>query len=747
MADTSGTQSSESLHEVALEGQQSSEGMPSRNEPSASSGSEPQTTDNEGSTGPDARGQKPDEHGGGTEIESSSSACEAGESVQSAEPNESGEAVEPSSEAAPPAEGEAAGAEGAGEKSSKRRKRRKKHKPEAEGALEEGGEASGGKPKHKDGSAAPFSRFMAGVSSRRHAFAVNEEVAGRVIRCDRGAIIIDLFGKATAIADENEPREIPPPLVREEPKGATEEGAAGVGPDGQPIEAAPPAASQETELAQPQAAESAPEAQTAESAPVVAAPESDAGADHYQAHDEPHDELHEDAEDEGASVENRAPEQLPVLTPIEVGKVFKGRIGAIAESGHVALINRHIDVKKALVDIDQYRQERKRVQGVVFGFNRGGFDVIVEGVRAFCPASGMSFEEIEDPRAFVGQKLDFTLPPVKGGSKDLVVTRRSILEKERRKKVKELIRSLKPGQKIHGRVTQVRDYGLFVDIGGFEGLVHQTELSYAFGVKPAEVAKAGDEVDVKIVDVVTDGESGKRERNTRVSLSIKALLEDPWDLHPDAVAEGTIRAGKITRTTDFGAFVELAPSVEGLLRIGELGREISHANQAVKEGEEVYVVIERVDRHARRISLSKLSDSAVQDFKEGKLGDPTLKQPSLHTGARVMVKVESIEHRGLAVRVIGAAGKRSRAFVPSNETGTERGTDLRKAFPRNTEFEVKILGVERDGSLKCSKKALAIDDERRAIKEYRREAASQGLGTFGDLLRAKLGGSGNPTRQ
>jgi small subunit ribosomal protein S1 len=768
MADTSVAQGPEALLSVALEGHQTSESTPSQAEDKGLSTSAPQAAE-AGEGLPSAAVSEAEAHenqGDKAASQIATSAVPDEEAVNQGESSD--QSAAPEATTSQPGDGDAPGADtAAGENAgARKRKRRKRHKAEnatAEGAPEEGAEGAAGKPKHKDGSTAPFARFLSGAANaRRHAFAVGEEVAGRVVRCERGAIIVDLFGKATAIADEFEPREIPPLREEEAPASVSSDQAAAPAEGeavqasgavesghGSAVEPALPSAedqpsahvetssqaaevsvaTQEQKAAYveqlPHETEEPPSAQDTHAASAEQFPEHDAG------------DL-DDTDDSHEPASHEPPSQV-ALAPVEPGKVFKGRIGAIAESGHVALINRYINVDATIAAIEKFREERKRVQGVVFGFNRGGFDVIVEGIRAFCPASGMSFEEIDDPRLFVGQKLDFTLPPIKGSSKDLVVTRRSILEKERRKRVKELIRSLKPGQKIKGRVTQVRDYGLFVDIGGFEGLVHQSELSFIFGVKPHEVAQVGDEVDVQVVDVVSDGDGNKRDRNTRVSLSIKALLDDPWDLHPEAVAEGTVKAGKVTRTTDFGAFVELAPAVEGLLRINELGRELTHANQAVKEGEEVYVVIERVDRHARRISLSKLSDSAVQDFKEGKLNDPSQRQPSLHPGARVMVKVESVEHRGLVVRVIGAAGKRARAFVPSNETGTERGTDLRKSFPRNSEMEVKILGVERDGSLKCSRKALAVDDERRAIKEYRREAASQGLGTFGDLLRAKLG--------
>ena len=314
------------------------------------------------------------------------------------------------------------------------------------------------------------------------------------------------------------------------------------------------------------------------------------------------------------------PEEFPRLEPPKLGSVFRGRVGAIAESGHIALVNRVFDRKAVLANLERYRTDRRRVQGIVFGFNRGGFDVLVEGTRAFCPASAMALEDIEDPTLFLGQKLEFLLPASQSVSKDIVVSRRSILERQLRKKARELVRSLQPGQKLKGRVTQVREFGLFVDIGGVEGLVHQSELSYGHGQRPGDVARPGDEVDVQVLRVGVDArDSGKRDRLPRVSLSMKALMPDPWDAHAETLQEGTARQGKVTRTTDFGAFIELAPSIEGLLHITELGRDLAHANQAVKEGDELHVVVERVDRQARRISLSKLSAQELEELQAGNL--------------------------------------------------------------------------------------------------------------------------------
>jgi len=701
----------------------------------------------------------------------------------------------------------ASGAEGATGKRKRRRRRKRKDGagPAIAGEAGAGGESGEARPDHagqkKKESHAPFAhRFTGAAANKRHAFAVGEVVAGRVQKVDYGVIVVDLFGKAIAMADEYEPREIP--VLPEPPAtAALEAGEAGVSGEGaEPASTAGETPSQDvnghasettgaTESASAYAegvpAHAGLAAQDAHDEPTatfatpgdVHQPVVENGVDHAGVTDAVHAEVaaaneallhaeaadhddasvtssgdvhavaedddHDDDHDHDAVVSSIEPEREKPAAPA-LGQVFKGRVGAVSESGHIALLNRLIDSRAVRDQLSQFREQHKRVHGMVYGYNRGGFDVLVEGLRAFCPASAMSLEDIIEPLDFVGKKLEFLLPASKAGSKDIIVSRRSILERLQRRKTKEFLRGLTPGQRFKGKVTAVRDFGLFVDIGGIEGLVHQSELSYAFGVKPSSVAKAGDEIDVQVLrvggDAKKDKESGKRDRLTRVSLSVKALLPDPWETHAASLSEGSVHKGKVVRAAEFGAFIEIAPEVEGLLHITELGRDLKHASQAVREGEEIYVAVERVDRRARRVSLSKLSPAEVQEFEAGgSLPRDDAATRNLRQGNNVKVKIERIEPRCVFGRVAGTVGRRGRAFIPNSETGTERGTDLRKRFPVGSEIEAKIIGIDRDGSLKCSVKAMQIDEERQAVKNYRREAAKQGFGTFGDLLRAKLG--------
>jgi small subunit ribosomal protein S1 len=681
--------------------------------------------------------------------------AEAGIAVPAETHADEGEGEGDEGDAAEGEGGAEAGASDAGGEpgKKKRRRRRRKKGPGAQAGAEGAAQGEGGERPHhdrpaKEGPGGVFARFFEGAhGAKRHAFAAGEVVAGRVVQVNEGAFAVDLFGKAMAYVDIFEPREVPhiPEPPPEAPAADTVAVEASGAPDGVPAEApavevtpaveasdaVPEGAPAEAPSAP--AAEEAPPAPAAEevSAQAVAAPaeESAEAAQHAGEHEGKHEH------DEAAHEEHvEEPEGEPPPAPA-LGEIFRGRVGAVAESGHIAIVNRIIDVPAAKQKLLQAREQRRRVRGLVFGFNRGGFDVIVQGIRVFCPASGMSLGPIENPEELLGQRVDFTVPPAKAGTHGIVVSRRGILERLLRKQAKQLLKSLQPGQRLKGRVTQVREFGLFVDLGGIEGLVHQSELSFSRGVKPHDVAKVGDEIEVQVLRV---GEGQTRKERERVSLSLKTLQADPWSAHEDLLEPGTVHTGKVVRTTEFGAFIELAPQIEGLLHISELGRELKHANQAINEGDEVRVVVERIDRKQRRISLSKLSQA---EEKALEAGDENKGARPPKPGQHLTVVVDKVEHAGLIVQVPGVFGRRGRGFIPNSEMGTERGTDHRKGFPTGTKIPVKVVGIDRDGGFRFSRKALVAEEEKRAVQDYRREVARQGLGTFGDLLRKKLEGN------
>lgn len=657
-------------------------------------------------------------------------------------------------------EGASADGQAPGEPGKKKRRRRRRKKGPGAQAAGEGAEgapdqAHAGEPRErgprperpaKEGSAGIYARFFEGAgAAKRHAFTAGEVVAGRVSAINDGAFAVDLFGKATAFVDIFEPREVPvipdPPPEVAAAEATTE--TAAEAPAEASAESSAEAAATEV-VADATNAESAPaategvpdDALQAVAEAVSFAPISEAPPVPVDVEAASTEAAHAHADEHHAEPEHAEPEPEPEAPPApELGTIFRGRIGSVAESGHVVIVNRIIDVPAAKKRLEAAREARRRVRGVVFGFNRGGFDVMVEGIRVFCPASGMSLAPLENPEEVLGQRLDFTLPPTKAGTHGFVVSRRGIIERQQRKAAKALFKSLQPGQRLKGVVTHVRDFGVFVDLGGIEGLVHQSELSFNRGVRPSDVAKSGDEVEVQVLRV---GEGPTRRDRERVSLSMKALQDDPWSAHGDVLEPGSVHTGKVTRTTDFGAFIELVPNIEGLLHISELGRELKHANQAVQEGQELRVVVERVDRKLRRISLSRLSASEEKAMAEGEAEGKSGKPPKI--GAHVTVVVEKVEPMGLIVQFPGVFGRRGRGFIPNSEMGTERGTDHRKGFAPGTQIPVKVVAMDRDGGLRCSRKLLLVEEEKRAVQDYRREAARHGLGTFGDLLRAKLEG-------
>ncbi len=637
---------------------------------------------------------------------------------------------------------EAEGGAQTGEGGKKKRRRRRRKKKGAQAGAEGGerpergerGERGEGKPSAN----APFAKWFEGQGDRKHAFATGEIVAGIVTRVEHGAAIVDLFGKATAIIDELEPREIEPipePVAPPVTEVVTEAAAEAAPAESVEAESAPAAEASTDEPAVvaesvEAAAVVAPVESPATSAGDVAAVEHAAAeeavlAEAEDAVDEDDEAAHEQAAT--PSVENASAE------PPQVGEILRGRIGSVSESGHVVLINRYIDKAKAKERIREHQAQRRRVQGVVYGFNRGGFDVIVEGIRVFCPASAMSLEPLEDPSSQVGRKLEFTLPPSKGG-RSIVVSRRTLLEREQRRLRRDKMKSLEVGTKLKGHVTGHREYGVLVDIGdGLEGLVHLSELGWGRGIRPYDVGPIGTEVEVQVTKVVP---ISRKERFGKIGLSLRACQPDPWDQHAAILHEGHAQLAKVTRTAEFGAFLELAPGLDGMLHISELGgRDLKHAGQVLKDGDSLAVMIERIDRQARRISLSKLSPVEAEALASGSWASQTGKAPK--PGTLVNVVIEKVEHHGITVQVEGVPGRRGRGYLGNRDLG-EYGGEKRRLLVPGYKLEAKIVGTDRDGGLKVSVKAKQIDEERNAVREYKRESARQGFGTFGDLLRAKL---------
>lgn len=283
--------------------------------------------------------------------------------------------------------------------------------------------------------------------------------------------------------------------------------------------------------------------------------------------------------------------------------------GTDAETGSLVLRRKAGRGQEVAAEIRQAYEAGIPVEGLVTTINKGGAEVQVSGMRAFCPLSQLDLRYVEDPSQFVGQKLMFRVSRIEPGRTrpNIVLSRRALLEEEAESKAAETREKLQVGAVLRGRVTSLASYGAFVDLGGLEGMLHVSEIGHTRVSHPNEALQVGQEIEVQVIKV----EKGKDEKRPRISLSRKSLERDPWRDVAERFPEGTELTGRVMRTETFGAFVEIAPGVEGLVHISEMGanRRLNHARDAVQLGQDVQVRVLGVDAGKRRISLTMGSGS------------------------------------------------------------------------------------------------------------------------------------------
>ena len=242
-------------------------------------------------------------------------------------------------------------------------------------------------------------------------------------------------------------------------------------------------------------------------------------------------------------------------------------------------------------------EEGSIVEATVTGHNTGGLECTVGSVRAFMPISQVTEYRVEDLSEFVDQKMVCLVTEANERRGNLVLSRRAILERERETRRKEQMEQIEVGDTMEGVVRTVKDFGAFVDLGGVEGLIHISKLSWDRVKHPSEVIEEGQRVRVKIDKI--DKDSGK------ISLSYRDLLENPWDVAESSFAVGTVQKGTVTRIAPFGCFVRLGAGIEGLVHISELANHrVSKVDAFISEGEEVEVKVLSFDRDSQKIGLS-----------------------------------------------------------------------------------------------------------------------------------------------
>jgi small subunit ribosomal protein S1 len=262
----------------------------------------------------------------------------------------------------------------------------------------------------------------------------------------------------------------------------------------------------------------------------------------------------------------------------------------------------------AVAELEQAFELGVPVEGLVAGENKGGFDVQIGAVRAFCPGSQIDLRRGGEDRIpaseYIGKRFPFRVTKVENEGRNVVVSRRDLLEEEAARKAAETWASIRVGAELEGTVRSIRDFGAFVDLGGVDGMIHVSELSFTRVKHPGELVAVGQRVRVSVLKVGEPDKEGRRQ----IGLSMRALAEDPWSSIEKRFPAGTNLTGTVTRLEAYGAFVEVAPGVEGLVHISKItpDRRLNHARQALAVGQQAEVTVLSVDPAQRRLSLSMI---------------------------------------------------------------------------------------------------------------------------------------------
>jgi small subunit ribosomal protein S1 len=369
------------------------------------------------------------------------------------------------------------------------------------------------------------------------------------------------------------------------------------------------------------------------------------------------------------------------------------------------------------------------VEGTVEREVKGGYEVRIARHRAFCPFSQIDIVRGTEPATHLGQTYTFRIVEYKDEGRNLIVSRRAVLEEAQQAEAADVRRSVVVGAVLTGRVVSVRDFGAFVDLGGgVQGLLHVSEMGWSRVADAAQAVTPGEELTVKVLRVDEDTQ--------RIALGLKQLSEDPWLRVAGTYEGGQVRSGRVTRVTDFGAFVELEPGVEALAHASTFAPTGKRDGwrQSVSPGTTAAFEILSIDPEKKRIGVALVPEGSSRAS-----GTATSSPGGMAPGARITGKVE--RHESFGVFVFLGPGRT--ALMPSSETGVEKDADLARAFPIGSDVEVVVLEADAAGRrIRVSRKAIEdrqAADELRAYAERSDAAPTGGLGSLADKLRGALG--------
>ena len=362
---------------------------------------------------------------------------------------------------------------------------------------------------------------------------------------------------------------------------------------------------------------------------------------------------------------------------VGVGDQVKVALDSL-ENGFGETVLSREKAKRAMVwdELEEALEKNETITGRISGKVKGGFTVDIKDVRAFLPGSLVDVRPVRDPAYLEGKELEFKLIKLDRKRNNVVVSRRAVVESEHSEEREQLMEKLQEGAVLKGVVKNLTDYGAFVDLGGIDGLLHITDMAWKRVRHPSEVVNVGDELDVRVLKF-------DRERN-RVSLGLKQMGEDPWDNIARRYPANSRVFGKVSNVTDYGAFVEIEPGVEGLVHVSEMDWTNKNVNpsKVVQVGDEVEVMVLDVDEERRRISLGMKQVAA----------NPWETFAAIHKkNDKVSGQIKSITDFGI---FIGLDGGIDGLIHLSDISWNATGEDILRNYKKGDTLDAVVLAVD-----------------------------------------------------
>ena len=364
------------------------------------------------------------------------------------------------------------------------------------------------------------------------------------------------------------------------------------------------------------------------------------------------------------------------IKPGDIVEVYIERLEDI--NGHAVLSREKAKREESWINLEKALEEQKRVNGVIFGKVKGGFTVDLEGATAFLPGSQVDIRPIKDLGALMGTPQPFQILKMDRRRGNIVVSRRAVLEDSRAEAKSELVANLQEGQVLQGIVKNITDYGAFVDLGGVDGLLHVTDISWKRINHPSEALQMGESVQVKVIKF--------NDETQRISLGIKQLTEDPWLKVIERFPVGSKMTGVVTNITDYGSFVELDDGIEGLVHVSEMSwtKKNVHPGKIVSTSEKVEVIVLEIEVPKRRISLGikQCIENPWKSYKDNN-----------KTGSTIEGEIRNITEFGL---FIGLSDDIDGLVHLSDLSWDGNGDELIKGFTKGDSIKAKILDIDVD---------------------------------------------------